>query len=262
MLSSTAVAVLLFGVFLIGLVLLAAAFYTLRRPQQIDPNGTKITVTIPDGDQALTLMLPSAQYVAAMRDHVESRRSQLAKLSRGAQLASDWKLKSDKLRLTMLRSQREEVQLAVGGYVGGSDTLLQILVPELGDDKLDHISRVADAFPKLLQQLTDGRLPEAREPGRRAFEDAIGSFLKTSGLSKQDRASRSGFLAVFRKSCLVAFGLAMCEEMGAKGRQRAVERKEFFKQILKGGAKWTLSAVVISAIPRLMEVDWVHVLIG
>ena len=245
--SLTALVVVLFGVALCGLVLFGAAWYVQRRPQEVDPSGA--TLELP-GDRQLAL--PSAPYVSAMRKHVDSRRDELARLMRAGDLRRAWAQMEEPARRALLIAQREEVRLAVSAYVGGSLALLQDACPELSDESFERLA-TGDALLRTVQQLLDGKLPDTRGPAAAALADAVSAHLKVAGAGKAERAARGGFLHVFRRSCLVAFALALCEETGAKAKQRAAERQSFFMQLGKGAGVWLLGAVAMRFAPKIIE---------
>ena len=109
----TALVVVTFGVALCGAVLFAVAWYAQRQAQQVDPNGTTVQVPAADGAPARSLVVPSAPFVQSMREHVERRRVELAKLLRSStEMRREWATKSEEERGSTLRLQRDEVRVA------------------------------------------------------------------------------------------------------------------------------------------------------
>ena len=113
----TAFIVIAFGVLLCGAVLFGVALYAQRRPQQVDPNGTTVSVPAVGGGAnaaARKLVVPSAAFVQSMRAHVESRRIALAKLLKMSQdMRKLWAAKSEAERRSALIEQRDEVRARV-----------------------------------------------------------------------------------------------------------------------------------------------------
>ena len=248
----TSFIIVAFGVGLCGAVLFAAAWYAQRKPQEVDPNGSKLAVP---GSPERTLILPSTPFVTSMRAHIDRRREELARLLRSSELRRSWLARGEADRRSLLRAQRSEVCLAVSGFISGDMALLQEACPELSDDALDRLALPGDAALKLFQQLADGKLGAPRETSVAALEELIASHLKTTNAGKQDRSTRGSFLPVFRRSCLIAFAVAVAS-YGQVSEKKVTERRTFFLQLGRGVAMWGLSVATMRLLPRLTEVDW------
>eukprot|EP00966_Prymnesium_polylepis_P181997 4216127-Prymnesium_polylepis.1 len=205
--------IIAFGIALAGAVLFGVAYYAQRRPQQVDPNS--MTVTVPTDGAERKFVVPSGTFVQSMREHVERRRAELAKLVRStAELRKRWAAMSEAERRTALREQREEVCLAVGGFIDGDAGLLQQACPELNDDGLERLAGSSDALLQLLAQLAER---EAKLPAPRggtpyvALDELVAKELRAAGGPKKEQAARASFLPLFRRSCLIALAIALAE---------------------------------------------------
>ena len=245
----TSIIIVLFGIGLCGLVMLAAAYYVQRRPQEVDPNGAQLRVP---GSPERELLLPSSPYVASMRAHVDRRREELGRLLRTGELRRSWAARSESHRRTLLLTQRSEVLLAVTGFVGGDGALLQEVCPELDDDALERLALPGDAIHKLFQQLVEGKLGTPRGTSFGRLEALIATHLKERDAGKQDRTTRSSYLHVFRRSCLLAFAIAIASD-GIASPKRAAERRTFLAQLGRGLAIWVLSIGAMRLISEISE---------
>eukprot|EP00965_Chrysotila_dentata_P210865 6186143-Pleurochrysis_carterae.AAC.1 len=269
-------AILAFGIALIGAVLLVAAVYTgaLRRPQERDAAGSTLRVIASDGNEH-ELHVPSMPYLNAMCNQNERKRVELAKYlkSRGADSAV-WIGMNARERHSLLVEQvqlravstslnrplyveADEVQLAVSAYV--DRVLFSDICPELSKLALESVASEADGLLHFARALAGSSWPAAARASSEhavAVHNAIGEFLKKSCVSKQERAIRSGFVQAFRRSCLLAFAAAALAETGTEAKQRAAvrakERRAFFQRLGRGAAAWALGAIAMRTLPHLL----------
>mmetsp|Transcript_1611 Transcript_1611/g.3208 ORF Transcript_1611/g.3208 Transcript_1611/m.3208 type:complete len:271 (-) Transcript_1611:245-1057(-) len=252
-------AILAFGIALIGAVLLVAAVYTgaLRRPQERDAAGSTLRVIASDGNEH-ELHVPSMPYLNAMCNQNERKRVELAKYlkSRGADSAV-WVGMNARERHSLLVEQADEVQLAVSAYV--DRVLFSDICPELSKLALESVASEADGLLHFARALAGSSWPAAARASSEhavAVHNAIGEFLKKSCVSKQERAIRSGFVQAFRRSCLLAFAAAALAETGTEAKQRAAvrakERRAFFQRLGRGAAAWALGAIAMRTLPHLL----------
>jgi len=257
--DTTILWIVLFGIALCGAVLFAVAVYSgaLRQAQEVDPKGSGIAVPCSDGCKHM-LNVPSMSYLTAMSNHVERRRSALAALLKDSATAEEdeWAAKTKKERLDLLRQQAEEVYVAVAAYVSRQRPLLHDLCPELTEGGLEKLSTSAPAMATFSRTLCTGGWPAPLGPQMGQINAAVLEHLKAETSSKQECSHRLSFLALFRRSCLLAFALATNEAIGrgagARQKQRAEARAAFWWQLIRGGARWALLAIAFRVVPDLI----------
>jgi hypothetical protein len=247
-------------------VLLAAAWQSgaFRKPQQTDPEGTAVVIPAPKGSTGKQpkLEVPSAAFMHAMSTHVEQRRIELGRtLKTESGLRECWIGTAQSARLALLQRQLVEVQLAVSAWVGGDVALLLDICPELCDPSMQRLAEQPEALAVFLRTVATGGFPARSNDRMRAVEAAVSAHV-----SQGDRAgtkaatTRAGFVPCFRRSCLLAFCAAVCDEVSqggeasaARAKELAAARKAWFWKLGRGALIWAGSAIAIRLVTRLLD---------
>ena len=213
--------ILLFATALIGGVLFFAAAYSglLRKPQNVDPSGTQVAIAQSAETPARTLHLPGAAFVDNMSGYIERRQQVLSHSIRGTpgqSFLAAWSALDETQRMSTLTSQASEVSLAVSQYVGGDEALLHALCPELVQSSLATLAQSPRTMLDLMRTLSDGKLPLSPSKAASAELERIASAVSIhlDGSGKAERRSRLGFVPRFRRLCLIAFCIAIAENVG------------------------------------------------
>ena len=153
--------------------------------------------------------------------------------------------------------------LAVAAHVAAERATLLLVLPELRE--LDALARDARAVPAFAQALAAGRWPTPPAAELDRVKAAVAAALKAEAASQHK--ARVAFVAIFRRSCLVAFALAVCTKVGAADRarasERAVERAAFFRKLGRSALLYVGIAVAMRLVPKALdgtlgEVWWGH----
>ena len=255
----TELIIILFGLVLIAVTLLffAIANGAFRAPQEVDPESVAVALQ-PGG----TLMVPGAAFVDAMAAHVDERVRVLARFVEKGDLDAAWGRLDGDARARLLREQLDEVYLAVAAHVAAERATLLLVLPELRE--LDALARDARAVPAFAQALAAGRWPTPPAAELDRVKGAVAAALKAEAASQHK--ARVAFVAIFRRSCLVAFALAVCTKVGAADRarasERAVERAAFFRKLGRSALLYVGIAVAMRLVPKALDGTLGEVLVG
>jgi len=246
----TELIIILFGLVLIAVTLLffAIANGAFRAPQEVDPSSTAVSLAAGG-----TLMVPGAAFVDAMAAHVEGRARALARIAEKGDLEAAWSRLDEGARARLLREQLDEVYLAVKAHVAAEQATLLLVLPELRD--LDALARDAPALPAFAQALAAGKWPTPPAAELERVKAAVAAALRADAAAQHK--TRVAFVAIFRRSCLVAFALAVCDKVGAAERaraaERAVERAAFFRKLGRSALMYAALAVAIRLLPMALD---------
>ena len=143
--------------------------------------------------------------------------------------------------------------MAVSGYADVQ--LLHDLCPELTETALQRLADDASALRAFARTLLTHEVQAPAGKHLRLMNTVIVEHLSSCGGTKHERAVRAGFLGVFRRSCMLAFAVAVMQEVEGAGEERRLarqqERKAFFGKLVQGVGMWALAAGAFRLVSEL-----------